>query len=111
MPVCSATYRAGRSVGHRRTALVLDVNILVHRVRSPTIANRTAIPERLATAFRGDPAQPGERLTAASLAVWEDADTGPIPRATVRTALTSERSAGLLREILASRISTELATG
>lgn len=74
-----------------------------------TIADRTAIPARLAAAFDGDRDRLGERLTAAYLEVWECADTGPILRAMVRTAFTSERSGELLHDVLATRITTELA--
>lgn len=69
-----------------------------------TVADRTAIAERLLAALAGDPDRVGARLADAYLGIWEDPDTGPILRAIVRTALTSERSAGLLREMLAGKI-------
>lgn len=76
-----------------------------------TVSTRTAVPERLTTAFHGDRENLGARITAAYLAAWDDDDTGPILRAIVRTAFTSERSAGLLREILTTQITDHLDPG
>lgn len=72
------------------------------------ISNRTTITERLGRAFPGDPAYLGERLSETYLGLWDDGDTGPILRAMVRTAFTSDRSAGMLSDLLTARIATDM---
>lgn len=69
-----------------------------------TIADRTAIPERMIAAFAGDPETVGHRLANAYFDMWEDDETGPMLRAMVRTALTSSSAADLVRELIAGKI-------
>jgi AcrR family transcriptional regulator len=54
--------------------------------------------------LRGDVDQIGERLVRTFLGVWDDPDTGPAIRAMVRSAVSDERSTGLLREFFATQI-------
>lgn len=69
-----------------------------------TMATRTVIPERLATALIGDPATLGRRLTDAYLQLWEDADTRPILLGLVRSAMTTEKGAQMLVEALSAQV-------
>lgn len=69
-----------------------------------TIADRTAIPERMIAAFDGDVERAGHRLANAYFDMWEDDETGPMLRAVVRTAVTSTKAADLVRELVAGRI-------
>jgi AcrR family transcriptional regulator len=54
--------------------------------------------------WAGDPEGLGERIVRAFLGVWEDPETGPAIRATVRRAVADERSAVLLREFFATLV-------
>lgn len=69
-----------------------------------TIADRTAIPERMFAAFLGPRDDVGRRLANAYLDVWEDDETGPMVKAMVRTALTSPKSADLVRELIQGKV-------
>ena len=68
-----------------------------------TLAERTAIPERLAAALHGDPATVGVRVTDTYLQLWEDPDTRPVLLALVRSATTSPQAAAMLRDALGAR--------
>ena len=74
------------------------------------VADRSAIPERLAASLEGDPAALGERVTDAYLRLWEDPGVLPILLALVRSATTSEEGVDLLRELLGSRVQTQTHT-
>ncbi|VXB05627.1 TetR/AcrR family transcriptional regulator [Arthrobacter sp. 9AX] len=69
-----------------------------------TVADRTAIPQRLVDALTGDPAQLGRRVTDTYLKLWEDPETQPVLQALVRSATTSDRAAAMLREVLGARL-------
>lgn len=71
-----------------------------------TLTDRSRIIERIQQAFTGDRERIGERLVVAYLDMWDDPETGPMLESMVRTALTSERWASLLREILTTRVFT-----
>ncbi|GAB2660779.1 TetR family transcriptional regulator [Gordonia jinhuaensis] len=75
------------------------------------VPGRSELPQLLLAALAGDPDDVGERLAEVYLAAWEDSETEPILRAMVRTAFTSERGAGLLREIIATRIGAQIPPG
>ncbi|MFC0712994.1 TetR/AcrR family transcriptional regulator [Cellulomonas biazotea] len=64
------------------------------------VADRTAIPGIVGRAIGGDPATAGRAVTDAYLRLWEAPATRPVLLALVRSAVTSERAAQMLREIL-----------
>jgi AcrR family transcriptional regulator len=68
-----------------------------------TMADRTAIPQRLAAAFAGPPEERGRRLTAAYFGLWEDDDMRPILLGLVRSAMTSGHAVMMLIEALTAR--------
>ncbi|QBI53635.1 TetR/AcrR family transcriptional regulator [Streptomonospora litoralis] len=72
------------------------------------------IPEevlyRIQRAFDGDLDHLGERFARAYLGLWEDPQTGPALKAMMRTALTSEQTADLLRDFLQTRILEQVAS-
>lgn len=70
-----------------------------------TVADRTAIPQRLAAALEGDPAALGARFADAYLRVWEEPDTRAVLLALVRSATTSPRVADMLQQILGRQLS------
>ena len=65
-----------------------------------TVADRTAIPERLFLSLAGDPDAIGRRVTEAYLRLWEEPDTRLIMMALVRSASTSTSAAAMLSELL-----------
>ena len=65
------------------------------------VADRSSIPRRLGEAFPGDPSSLGERIADTYLRLWNDRETRQILLALVRSATTSERSAEMLRDLLA----------
>lgn len=67
------------------------------------VADRSTIPERILAAVAGDPSVAGRAFTDTYLRLWEQPDTGPILRALVRSATTSQRAADMLRETLSAR--------
>lgn len=69
-----------------------------------TVADRTTIPQRMATAFEGDPAGLGARITDGYLRMWEEPGTRAILHALVRSATTSEHAATMLLDILGARL-------
>ncbi|GAA4173128.1 TetR family transcriptional regulator [Gryllotalpicola koreensis] len=74
-----------------------------------TVADRTAIPQRIAESLAGDLDTIGRRVTDAYLRMWEEDDTRPVLLSLVRSAVTSDRAAEMLLEILGSRArSTEM---
>ncbi len=54
--------------------------------------------------WTGDPEALGERIVRAFLDIWEHPATGPAIRATVRSAVSNEQSARLLREFFATQV-------
>ncbi|MEQ6896386.1 TetR family transcriptional regulator [Microbacterium sp. KR10-403] len=68
-----------------------------------TMADRTAIPQRLAAAFAGPPEERGRRLTAAYFGLWEDDEMRPILLGLVRSAMTSGHGVMMLIEALTAR--------
>lgn len=72
------------------------------------VADRSAIPQRLGAAFRGDPAQLGARVADAYLRMWDEVGTRRILLALVRSATTSPHGAEMLREMLGARAGAEL---
>jgi AcrR family transcriptional regulator len=64
------------------------------------VADRTAIPGRLAAALSGDRETVGERITDTYLSLWEEPGTRPILLALVRSAASSPTAASMLRELL-----------
>lgn len=77
---------------------------------SATIADRTVIGDRMSGVFDGDVEGLGERFASAYLDIWEDPDTGPMMGAMLRTALTTERAAELLRDMLMSKVTSHMPT-
>lgn len=77
---------------------------------SATIADRTVIGDRMSVVFDGDVEGLGERFASAYLDIWEDPDTGPIMGAMLRTALSTERAAELLRDMLMSKVTSHMPT-
>ena len=69
-----------------------------------TVADRTTIPQRMAAALEGDPAQLGARITDSYLRMWEEPDTRAILLSLVRSATTSEHAATMLLDILGARL-------
>lgn len=74
------------------------------------VAHRTAIPARLAAAI-GDVPTTGHALADAYLRLWEEPDTGPIIQALVRSATASQQAADMLREVLVSRVQSQVTGG
>ena len=68
------------------------------------VADRTAIPGRLAAAVGDDPSTAGRAFTDAYLRLWEDPETRPVLFALVRSAMTSPGATEMLRELLLSRV-------
>lgn len=75
---------------------------------SATIADRTVIGDRMSVVFDGDVEGLGERFASAYLDIWEDPDTGPMMGAMLRTALSTERAAELLRDMLMSKVTSHM---
>ncbi len=69
-----------------------------------TVANRTAIPERILASLGGDPHTVGQRMADTYLRLWEEAETRPILLSLARSAVTSRRAAAMLVETLSSRV-------
>ncbi|GAA4934975.1 TetR family transcriptional regulator [Streptomonospora halophila] len=65
---------------------------------------------RLQQAFEGGTEELGERFARAYLGLWEDPETLPALKALVRTALTTDQTADLMRDFLQERILGELAS-
>ncbi|GAA1754809.1 TetR family transcriptional regulator [Streptomonospora arabica] len=65
---------------------------------------------RLQQAFEGGTEELGERFARAYLGLWEDPETLPALKAIVRTALTTDQTADLMRDFLQERILGELAS-
>jgi AcrR family transcriptional regulator len=76
-----------------------------------TVADRTNIPRHLAESLAGDPATLGERVTDTYLRMWEEPDYQPILMSLVRSAVTSEHAADMLKEMLISRVRNDEAIG
>lgn len=57
---------------------------------------------RMPAAFDGDPSTVGERVTRAYLSLWEEAETKPVMLSVVRSAVSHEAAARLLREFAGS---------
>ncbi len=74
-----------------------------HTLFATVVADRTAIPERLAAATGGDLTTAGRSLTDAYLRLWDEPDTRPILLALVRSAITSEHAGQMLRDALGAR--------
>lgn len=72
-----------------------------------TVGDRTTIPERLTAALAGDPDQLGQRVADTYLRMWEEPDTRPILMSLVRSAVTSDRAAKMLLDILGARVRFE----
>lgn len=69
-----------------------------------TIAEGSAVPDRLADALRGDPATAGARLAETYFALWESPDTGPTLEAVLRSATSSPKAMDLLRTSFGPRL-------
>lgn len=69
-----------------------------------TVADRTAIVQRMTAALLGDSENLGERVADTYLALWEEPGTGPILQALVRSASTSPRAATMLVDVLLGRV-------
>lgn len=69
-----------------------------------TMADRTAIPDRMLGALVGDPADIGRRFADTYLRLWEDPETRPLLHALVRSAATSEGAAEMVGELLQGRL-------
>ena len=74
-----------------------------------TVADRTAIPERVFGSLAGDPDDIGRRVTDAYLRMWEEPDTRLILMALVRSASTSARAASMLAQLLGARVRAQTA--
>ncbi|GIG39156.1 TetR/AcrR family transcriptional regulator [Cellulomonas phragmiteti] len=68
------------------------------------VADRMQVAHLLARAASADPTTAGRAMTEAYLGLWEGPDTGPIVRALVRSATTSESAARMMREMIGPRI-------
>ncbi|WEG09080.1 TetR family transcriptional regulator [Microbacterium horticulturae] len=73
------------------------------RLFATTMADRTAIPQRLAAAFSGSPDGRGRRLTTAYFEIWEDPEIRPVLLGLVRSAMTSGHGVMMLIEALTAR--------
>ncbi|MFD0776479.1 TetR family transcriptional regulator [Streptomonospora algeriensis] len=71
----------------------------------------TEVLHRLQYALDGSPEEMGERFARAYLGLWEDPETGAALMAMMRTALTTEQAADLLRDFLQVRIVEQVASG
>ncbi|WP_426625306.1 TetR family transcriptional regulator [Leifsonia sp. McL0607] len=69
-----------------------------------TVADRTAIPARIAASLSGDPDTVGARITDTYLRLWEEPDTRPILLSLVRSAVTSPRAADMLQEVMGTLV-------
>ncbi len=69
-----------------------------------TMASRTVIPQRLATAVRGPVHGLGERVADAYLSLWEEEDTRPLLLSMLRSAMTTQAGAALLQEVLGTQV-------
>lgn len=68
------------------------------------VADRVRMTPLLTSAAAAHPTDAGRALTEAYLALWEAPDTGPLVRALVRSAATSENAARMMREMITPRI-------
>lgn len=69
-----------------------------------TVAEHKVIPERLQSAFEGDPQHLGFRVVDVYLRLWEEEETRNMMMALVRSAATSEKAADMLKTVLGSRM-------
>lgn len=69
-----------------------------------TVSDRTAIPRRIAAAFPGESHDIGRRVTDNYLHLWDDPQTRPTLLALARSAATSSRAAGMMRDLLGARV-------
>ncbi len=67
-----------------------------------TFADRSGIPERLASCLAGDRATRAHRLADTYFSLWEDTDTRPILLAVARSVMTSEHAAEFPRIMAAA---------
>jgi AcrR family transcriptional regulator len=69
-----------------------------------TVADRTTVPQRMLASFDGDAAGVGARLTDTYLRLWEEPETRPILLSLARSAVTSDRAAQMLFEVMGARL-------
>jgi AcrR family transcriptional regulator len=101
----------GASIRMIATAAGVDPALIRHffgdkdTLFATVVADRTIIFERLAASLPGDRASLGQRVADTYLRLWEQPQTQPILMAIVRSAMTSDKAAQMLRGALANRIS------
>ncbi|GAB2800898.1 hypothetical protein GCM10027073_36420 [Streptomyces chlorus] len=69
-----------------------------------TLAAGTTAPDQLATALRGTPDGVGERLARAYFELWESPEAGPTTVVVFRSAITSPKAMGMLRESFGTQL-------
>jgi AcrR family transcriptional regulator len=100
----------GASIRQIATSAGVDPALVHHYFGTKEALFRAAVaaPIDPATYFpriwAGDPEALGERIVRAFLDIWEHPASGPAIRATVRSAISNEQSARLLREFFATQV-------
>ncbi|MDT0301786.1 TetR/AcrR family transcriptional regulator [Streptomonospora wellingtoniae] len=99
-----ATFRGIAAQAGVDPALVRHFYGTKDQLFAATLALPGEMLRRLQQSFEGDPEDLGERFARAYLGLWEEPETAPALKAMMRTALTTEQTADLMRDFLQARI-------